>query len=173
MISNTLDPLSIEQLRALYFSRGPFNPPTIAIILSEVGEMLAHLGCPHKLASKTKLVMIEALQNAFLYGFENVLDNSSIEIFREESTYIVSVSNQVGIKKVVALQDALDYIKSLDKKQIEELYINLLGSGGLSGLGGAGLGLLTIAKLSNQNFNYHVAPNGDFASNFKFIIAVS
>ncbi|MBA3900366.1 MAG: hypothetical protein H0X62_09190 [Bacteroidetes bacterium] len=173
MDKKSVNSFAIKQRNAFYFSKGPFNPKTIPVIISEVGKMILGIGSSTKLAGKIKLILIECLQNAFIHGLENVQETFSIEIFKEEENYIICIENQVGFVKIVSLKDSLDYIKSLSKQEVENHYLRILNTGQLSQNGGAGLGLITIAKLSNQNFKYDFQPNGLNSSNFKFQVMIS
>jgi anti-sigma regulatory factor (Ser/Thr protein kinase) len=164
---------STEQYKALYFSKGPFNSITIPVIISEVADMLLLTGSTPMLVGKIKLILIECLQNTFLHGLNHLHETASIEIHKGQNDLIIFVENQVCVMKTGSLKNFLDNIKQLTKHEVEELYRKILNDWTFTDKGGAGLGLLTIAKLTDQKINYDFKPNGETASIFRFQILIS
>jgi hypothetical protein len=52
------------------------------------------------------------------------------------------------------LRSKLDYLNTLDSKQIHKMYLEVLDNGSISDKGGAGLGILRVMKDSGSKIQY-------------------
>ena len=133
-----------------------------------IGELIHNL----KLKMKTRAVrfglykriltlMIELLENIIRYD-ENYLDNDFIlqnyppefQIYLEKGYYIVESANAILKKDADTLTSKIEDLNKLDKKGIKALYKETITNGKFSAKGGAGLGMIEMAKISDQRFEY-------------------
>lgn len=106
-------------------------------------------------------VMVECLQNISKHADAiNKEEEESKErrgiviISRTEEGYNIITGNVVKSVKVPELQKSLELINSLDKEGLSNLYKQQIMEGRISDKGGAGLGLIDIAKKSGEKLGY-------------------
>jgi len=124
---------------------------------------------------KVYAAMVESLENiykhldqiedkTFLPKFSLFIDNSNLSMF---------VSNSLLNHKVSLLKNKLDKVNSLDKDGLKDLYKNTILSGNVSPKGGAGLGIINIAKVSENKINYTFTKINDKYSYFTLNVLIS
>ncbi|MEN8120053.1 MAG: SiaB family protein kinase [Bacteroidota bacterium] len=68
--------------------------------------------------------------------------------------YFISSGNLIKNDNVPGLKKQLDKINNLDNESLHELYVDVLANKGFSERGGAGLGLIEIARKSGQKIEF-------------------
>ncbi len=116
-------------------------------------------------------VMVECLQNLSKHAEENsFLDNAGFNgngIFivgrleDENQGYHILTGNAVEASKVKELKALLEKINQLDKDGLKELFKKQMREGSLSEKGGAGLGLIDIARKTGEKLEYNFIDIGD------------
>ncbi len=110
-------------------------------------------------------VMVECLQNLSKHAEENnALDGSGYSgngIFivgllgEDNQDYQILTGNAVESTKVPDLKALLEKINQLDKDGLKELFKKQMREGSLSEKGGAGLGLIDIARKTGEKLEYN------------------
>ncbi len=118
-------------------------------------------------------VMVECLQNISKHADAiNKEEEESKErrgiviISRTDEGYNIITGNVVKTVKVAELQSSLELINSLDKEGLSSLYKQQIMEGRISEKGGAGLGLIDIAKKSGEKLGYQFKEINDEVSFF-------
>lgn len=83
------------------------------------------------------------------------------------------VSNSIFNHKILLLKNKLDRVNSLDKEGLKDLYKNTILSGNVSPKGGAGLGIINIAKVSENKINYTFSTINDKYSYFTLNVLIA
>ncbi len=112
-------------------------------------------------------VMVECLQNlskhAEEYEYKGNKGQYGNGIFivgkigKEENEYQVITGNAVDKNRVPELKALLEKINQLDKEGLKELFKKQMREGSVSDKGGAGLGLIDIARKTGEKLEYHFA----------------
>lgn len=105
---------------------------------------------------------IESLENVFKYvstlpADVHLTGNLPLPAFSIEETrdmYILRASNPVMTTDVEEIRHRLDRINSLDRAGLKELYKETITDGIFTARGGAGLGFIEMAKVSNHSLKY-------------------
>ncbi len=110
-------------------------------------------------------VMVECLQNLSKHSEDNegggLGTNSGNGIFvvgrlgENNEDYHVITGNPIENDKIPDLKELLDKINQLDKEGLKEFYKKQMREGSLSDKGGAGLGLIDIARKTGEKLDYH------------------
>jgi len=112
-------------------------------------------------------VMVECLQNLSKHSEEFEPSSSGYagngifivgKLGDENSDYHIITGNAVDNSKVEDLKALLDKINELDKDGLKELFKKQMREGSLSEKGGAGLGLIDIARKTEEKLEYHFHP---------------
>ncbi len=110
-------------------------------------------------------VMVECLQNLSKHAEETVAEDGTNfagngifivgRLDDENQGYQILTGNAVEKTKVVELKALLEKINQLDKDGLKELFKKQMREGSLSEKGGAGLGLIDIARKTGEKLEYN------------------
>lgn len=160
-----------------YIYRGGFSIDLSNKILSLAETNMENFSESSATKKKVYFIMLESLQNITRHRdvkAEQNIDNSSFFVIqRLANDYYITSGNTVENKNIESLKSKLSKVNSLDKDSLKEYYKETLSQGELSTKGGAGLGLIEMARKSGNKLAYDFKEiNKDF-SNFYFQIKVS
>ena len=106
-------------------------------------------------------VIVETLQNLNKHSDAVTgknIGNGLYIIGEKNDTYYVITSNQVEKEKKATLKEAIDEVNNATATELKEKYMKQMKYGKLSKKGGAGLGLIDIARKTNQKLDYQFLP---------------
>ncbi|RCW29515.1 SiaB family protein kinase [Marinilabilia salmonicolor] len=104
-------------------------------------------------------VMVECLQNISKHA-DTLSDDDEDErrgivmVSRGEESYKIITGNVIRNAKIPGLKESLEHINSLDKAGLSSLYKQQIVESKISEKGGAGLGLIDIAKKTGSKLSY-------------------
>lgn len=160
--------------------KGSITSDFINQTLEEVENRLLDSKQVVKIRKKVYNVLVESLQN--LYHHVDDLPDDIKNIVEPKFGVVVIVIDDVGFKintgnfissnKIKYLKDKIDKINSLSKDELKDMYKFILNHQKLSAKGGGGLGLVDIARKTNNKINYNFYPVSDdyFFFNFEIYI---
>ena len=129
-----------------------------------------------KLKNKVSFMIVECFQNIVRHGNEAQPYNGipgfpGLFLTRNiESDFYIASANLIDNKNIVSLKAKLDKINSLDKEQIKALYLEVLSNQEISNKGGAGLGLIEMARKSGQSLAFNFEKYNDSLSFFYLMV---
>lgn len=109
-------------------------------------------------------VMVETLQNMNKHSDEitsSQIGNGLFIIGQKEEIYYVITSNKVARDKVDDLRSAIDEVNAASADELKKMYMQQIKHGKLSEKGGAGLGLIDIARKTGEQLVYKFLPIDD------------
>ncbi len=113
------------------------------------------------------MFVLESLQNVSRHNRSNPHANMSIVVYsKSQSGYTVSTGNVLPNSGISDLKRRLDEVNSLENKEIRNVYRQMLSSAEFSSKGGAGLGLIEMAKKTGNKLDYDFIPLDDEFSYF-------
>ena len=130
-----------------------------------------------KMKNKISFLIVECFQNIVRHGNDaQTKTNRTINFPGLFSTrnaqgnvYIAS-ANLIENKQIALLQEKLEKLNHLDKEQIKVLYSEILANGAISDKGGAGLGLVEMARKSGNPLEYRFESETDKHSSFYLML---
>lgn len=130
-----------------------------------------------EMRNKVSFVIVECFQNIVRHGNDTQINANRTVTFPglfstrnvQDSIYITS-ANLIENTQVPALKAKLEKLNNLDKEQIKALYIDILTSGELSDKGGAGLGLVEMARKSENPLEFNFENENDKLSLFYLML---
>lgn len=115
-------------------------------------------------------VMVECLQNiskhADSLNEEEEERRGIVMVSKGSDSYSIITGNIIKNEKVEELQKSLQLVNSLDKEGLSDLYKRQIKEGRISDKGGAGLGLIDIAKKTGSKLSYQFKTLNDNRSFF-------
>jgi hypothetical protein len=164
--NNTLLDLAFELFNRVksdefeYVYRGDFSHDITKKILSLAETNVQKTIDKSGIQKRIYHIMVEGLQNIAKHQDEIrdeliELENSGIfAIQKKGSEYYVTTCNLITKDNIEPLSQKLDTINSLEKDALNQYHKEMLRSGGISDKGGAGLGLIEMARKSGKKLIY-------------------
>ena len=146
-----------DSLSIIYL--GNFNDTDTDTIISLSEYNISTKEELRKLRKKISFLIAESFQNIVRHNdFSKILpekEKSPVFYTRNngDAVYIIS-ANSIEKSKVDSLKAMLDKVNSYDGDQLKQLYLDILNNSGFSEKGGAGLGLIEMARKSGQKLDY-------------------
>ncbi len=101
------------------------------------------------------MFVVESLQNVAKHSDQPGMNDMSLVLYSKTgSGYTVTTGNVISSKNVDELRKRLEGINKLDPDKIRAVYRQMLSSASLSSKGGAGLGLIEMAKKTGNKLDY-------------------
>ena len=142
---------------------GFLNDASLTGLLSLSEQAIQSTSMQRKITRRVVSVLIECLQNVSRHGHFD--EHGDIHIYLTiESTplgFHVQCGNWVDFDMAARLRERLAKVNGLSHQELRRKYVETLANGELSERGGAGLGLLSIAKKSQGPLNYEFSERGD------------
>jgi hypothetical protein len=137
---------------------GSFNDEITARIIDISESNLANKHEEVKISNKVSFLLAECFQNVIRHGDtlqKGSPEASGIFIVRNiGSSFYISSANLVENKDIEGLKSKIEQINKLSKEELKKLYINVLSNQEFSNKGGAGLGLIEMARKSGQKLDF-------------------
>lgn len=127
---------------------------------------------------KISFLIAECFQNIVRHSNEDSKEAVGFhvpEMFllrQRNSLHHLVTTNAVRSKDSLKLKESIDHLKTLSKDELKALYLDVFNGGGLSEKGGAGLGLIEMARKSGTAPTYQFENLGGDFSNFFFQVNV-
>lgn len=107
------------------------------------------------ISKKTVLLIAESFQNVIRHGTSSLLqedlhleaDYFNLKVF--EDRIFLSSKNLVSNDKVSILSEKIKHVNQLNQTELKRLWMQGIGTGRLSEKGGAGLGIIEMARKTN------------------------
>ncbi len=147
-----------------YIYRGNFTQTLTRKILSLAETNLQKLVDKSSLQNRIYFIMVEGLQNVTRH--QDDLSGSSgdtgdtgdfsgiFAIQKKGNRYLITTGNLIVNSKVDSLKQRLERVNSLDREELKNLHREILSTGELSDKGGAGLGLIEMARRSGNKLSF-------------------
>jgi hypothetical protein len=101
------------------------------------------------------MFVLESLQNVSRHSDRNQYSEMSLVVYsKTDKGYTVTTGNVIETEKIEGLRSKLDEINKLDSGEIRNVYRNMLSNAEFSNKGGAGLGLIEMAKKTGNKLDY-------------------
>jgi len=140
----------IDKQNYEYIYRGKFTKAITANLLSLTETYLRKDEDTAKLKKKIYFVMVECLQNITKHQdkIKDILgDESGVLVLQKNNNkYYITTGNAIENENIPKLTGLLEKVNSLDSRDLKVYYQEILVTGGISDKGGAGLGLIAMAR---------------------------
>lgn len=107
-------------------------------------------------------VMVECLQNMTKhsddYDEEDRIGNGLFIVGKKNGVWNVITANKINKEKIENLKSSIDQINEMTKEELNTLYKKQIREGSISEKGGAGLGLIDIARKTGRKLEYQFLP---------------
>jgi len=148
----------IDRQNYEYIYRGKFTKTITANLLSLTETYLGKDEDTSKLKKKIYFVMVECLQNITKHQdkLKDVIgDESGILVLQKQNDrYYITTGNAIENENIPKLKGMLEKVNSMDPQDLKIYYQQMLVNGEISDKGGAGLGLIAMARKTGNKLLY-------------------
>ncbi len=142
-----------------YIYRGSFNDDISDSILELTEISLQSEEQSSKIKKRVYAIMVEGLQNITRHQDSSPdvkAEYKSIFVLQKlDEKYFITTGNIIEKQNIDNIKTLIAKINKLDKDELKIYYKQVLEEGTLSNKGGAGLGLIDMAKKSGNRLSYH------------------
>ncbi len=185
---NMFDQLQLQDLYRLvsvngitFSYKGPITQDILEVVGDSLRDKLSSQAIENKLIRRVFSVFIEDAQNVLKHSCERSETLSEVKpgvgivgVGRnEDNDFYVFSGNFILRKNEAQLKKQIDYINSLEPRQLQEYYNKTRKSGTLTEEGSAGLGFIDMARKSGNPLQYRLTPCNDDKSFFEVVITIS
>ncbi len=160
--------------RVIVFAhQGPMEQQTMTDLVTIAERFSLEQG--DALATRKRLVgvLIEGLENAVRHVDEQERDSIFAVLTSRDDRYSITVGNAMPVATAVVLADRLSILNDMDDADVKEHYLKLLSNNARSSNGGAGLGLLSMARKSLRPISCRTDRLGHTSVGFCIEIAIA
>lgn len=142
-------------LETIEFTKNTISYEDINSLLTSLWDSLQEEGCSISNIKKGYSVATECLENILKHskGSETIENAVSILMTVNSDNMLLQTSNILHKKDRRELQEKVDFLNSLNEVGLKKLYQYEIKRRKISSKGGAGLGLIIIAKKTNEKLN--------------------
>jgi hypothetical protein len=167
----------LKQSDFSYVYNGDFSQALTDNILSFAEAAVDSHAESTKVKKKLYFVMVESLQNVARHSEiapTSKLNSSSFFIIQSlKQQYYLTSANSIDKKEIKSLREKLEHVNSLDKDALKTYSNEILTQGTFSEKGGAGLGLVEMARKSGNKLAFDFSDINDAISYFYFQLKIS
>ena len=156
--------------------KGEMNHQIMRSFAFMANRKIAEKNIPTPTRKRVFHIMIECLQNITKHSDdydekEKQIGNGLFIVGENKDSFYVITGNLVKSEKMPTLESRLEKLNSSSPKDLKHLFLKQMIEGELNEKGGAGLGLIDIARKSGRKLYYHFVPYD--SQRFFFILAVT
>lgn len=178
MLSNFVN-LHLSKMSAenvLYSFQGVIDESITEKISELMDKHFDEKNIPSERRKKFFLIMVECVQNVFHHQLKpehegQPFESGIIVSNDEKANYRIVSGNYIVNESVKALGEKIEKMNAMSPEQLRAFYQESLSVAELSEKGGAGLGILDMARKSKMPLEYEFVPIDDEYS--FFILAIS
>lgn len=151
--------------------KGHLTFSTIGRLLTLFKHKMVEKGIKIGIYKRILSVMIESLENIYKYS-DHYFDNQHIfknyiptfKLERIDQSYIIKTTNPIKNSDIPNLKKKIELVNSKSAHELAVLYRQTITNGKFTDKGGAGLGLIEMAKITNSPIKYRFESINDLFS---------
>lgn len=146
----------------------------VSNLLTNIWTALEEDDQPISSIKKIYSVSNECLENIYKHSdfVTSLNDSVYFTLEKNSSNFIINASNPLGATKVKKLKEKVSYLNTLNTSELKNLYQYEIKKRSISNKGGAGLGLIIIARKSNCQLKLEISEINEELSQVIFTIKI-
>ena len=158
--------------------KGGVTSDLLTSLLQVAESKLETMKEPPKVKKKIFNILVECFQNVYHHldkptKIDDVTQSAILMVGKEEDDYVIMTGNHIDLDKVQKLKNKIDMVNALDKDGLKSLYREVLNNEEITDKGGAGLGIIDIARRSGEKLDYEFKEINKEHSYFSLKVKVS
>lgn len=161
-----------SQHNVVFVHHGPMDPATLHILLTRAEEASLAAGDGVGLRKRLFNVLVEGLENMQRHTMDPHLDSGIAVLVDRGDGYRLLLGNALPVASAALLVHRVGVLNEMEEVDLKEYFLKLLANDGRTDRGGAGLGLITMARKSAKPMLVHSVPKDEHTAYFALEIAV-
>ncbi len=161
----------------IFTYKGELSFNAIEGILNEYKHCIQQFDVELVVRKRVYSILVECLENTFRHTSQNIanMKHTHVELYLYDAdeNFVISIGNHILNKNIAELTNRINLVNSLDQVGINRLYRASISKANISDKGGAGLGIIEIARNSRQKIDFEIESINHDTSFFRFEIKVS
>ena len=158
--------------------KGGVTSDLLTSLLQVAESKLESMEEPPKVKKKIFNILVECFQNVYHHLDKPVQSDDETQsailmVGKEEEDYVIMTGNHIENDKVQKLKNKIEMVNSMDQNSLKSLYREVLNNEEITDKGGAGLGIIDIARRSGRKLDYEFKDVNDEHSYFSLKVKVS
>jgi hypothetical protein len=153
-----------------YIYRGAFSQQISSYILTLAETNIINSEEQAVIRKRVYNIMVESLQNVVKHqdeNYEHNIDTNGVFVIqKKDNAFQITTGNLILKNKIPVLREKLEKINQLSPDELKIYYKEVLVTGEISEKGGAGLGLIDIAKKSGRKLYFAFKDYDEITSYF-------
>lgn len=140
---------------------GHLGYDTIGDLLRQLDGKMKKLSIDELIRKKIYAVIVECLENIDRHKHPeniNTKFNTKFTLEYRDNIFFITTGNAIENDVIDTLKSKIDSVNELDEKDLKKLYRKTLLTGEISEKGGAGVGIIDMAKISQNKIEYNFEP---------------
>ncbi len=160
------DELLLNGVSLVYI--GEFNHGVIKMFTSMSEDTMSRNSENRTIRRRVYHSMVEILQNMEKHSemLSSSKDKGLFMLGKKDDVYYIITANRILKDQVASLSYMIDNVNSATREELKNMYKIQLKNGGLSSKGGAGLGLIDIARKTRRKLEYLFLPIDEKSNHF-------
>ncbi len=149
----------MQEEQVLLYFKGDITNNLLTSLLQLIDDRLERKSEDIKIKRKVFSILLECLQNIYNYQqfnhFEDdELQSATLMVRRTDDAYFIVTGNYIKNEKVEILENKIIKVNSLSPDDLKVYYKEVISNQERSEGGGAGLGLIDMARKSGEKIGY-------------------
>ena len=140
---------------------GKFTQRITSMFSTMLEEELGRISEDKKTRKRVYHAMVETMQNIQRHAEEfsdEVYTNGLFMVGKRDSIYYIITTNKISVTNKKAIEKAIAIVNNASKDELNVMYKSQLKNGKIGEHGGAGLGLIDIARKTENKIEYLFLP---------------
>lgn len=154
--------------------KGILSFDTIEAILHQYKKVIEPIKIDLVVQKRLYSILVECLENTYKHNskINKNLTQDLVEfsLINNEQSFTIVVGNYIKKANLNDLTNKIELVNSLDQNGLNDLYKKSISKARISDKGGAGLGIIEIARNSRQKINYKIGKTEEDCIFFNFEI---
>ncbi len=157
--------------------KGEMNHQIMRSFAFMANRKITEKDLPTSIRKRVFHVMIECLQNVTKHSddfdkTDKQVGNGLFIVGQNKDSFYVVTGNLVQNEKIKELEERLILINDSSEQELKDIFMKQMMEGNLTEKGGAGLGLIDIARKSGKKLFYHFVPYDNHRHYFLLAVTI-
>ena len=158
--------------------KGGVTSDLLTSLLQVAENKLDKVEAKPKVKKKIFNILVECFQNVYHHldrpeDFEDETQSAVLMIGKEPEGYVIMTGNHIVKNKVHILKNKIEMVNNMSAEELKSKYREVLNNEEISDKGGAGLGIIDIARRSGEKLGYEFKDVNEEHSYFSLRVKVS
>lgn len=158
--------------------KGGITSDLLTSLLQAAENKLETVEVTPRVKKKIFNILVECFQNVYHHldnpeDFEDITQSAILMVGVEHNDFVIMTGNHIVNNKVQKLKDKIEMVNSMSEDELKALYREVLNNDEITDKGGAGLGIIDIARRSGEKLTFEFKDVNDTHSYFSLKVKVS